>query len=121
MDRIRVGVLGAGDVAQQVYLPGIARLSRKRHLDLVDVCDAIEERMTKAASTHDVRRAFTSYDAMLPCRGMAPAAPAIRGPGRHPRSAARVPGGGRPGPSLLWSPATTRYWAGRARRLAPAG
>src|SRR4051794_11175055 len=65
MSRIRIGVLGAGDVSQNVYLPGIARLSRNGHLELAAVCDAIEERVEKAASLHQIPRTFSSYDAML--------------------------------------------------------
>src|SRR5437868_4765418 len=65
MTRIRVGVLGAGDVAQNVYLPGVARLSREGVLELAAVCDAIEERATKAATAYNIPRSFTSYDSML--------------------------------------------------------
>jgi predicted dehydrogenase len=65
MTNVRVGVLGAGDVAQHTYLPGITRLAREGYLALAAVCDAIEERVAKAATTYAIPHAFTSYDAML--------------------------------------------------------
>ncbi len=65
MTTIRVGVLGAGDVAQHTYLPGIARLSREGRLHLAAVCDAIEERVNRAATTYSIPQRYTSYDAML--------------------------------------------------------
>lgn len=65
MPNVRIGVLGAGDVAQHTYLPGIARLSREGRLDLVAVCDAVEERVGRAATIHGIPQQFTSYAAML--------------------------------------------------------
>jgi predicted dehydrogenase len=65
MAKVRVGILGAGDVAQHTYLPGVARIAREGKLDLVAVCDAIEARVKQAAATHGIPRAFTSYDDML--------------------------------------------------------
>ena len=65
MGKVRIGVLGAGDVAQHTYLPGIARLGREGHLELAAVCDAVEERGGRAASLHRIPQAFTNYDEML--------------------------------------------------------
>lgn len=65
MTKIQVGVLGAGDVAQHTYLPGIARLDREGQLDLVAVCDTIAERARDAAALHNIPQAFTNYDDML--------------------------------------------------------
>lgn len=65
MALVRMGVLGAGDVAQHTYLPGIARLAREGVLELVAVCDAVESRARDAARAYGVPMAFTSYDEML--------------------------------------------------------
>jgi predicted dehydrogenase len=65
MARLRVGVLGAGDVAQGIYLPGIARLSRQGAIGLAAVCDAVESRAANAAAAHEIPQWFTSYDEML--------------------------------------------------------
>jgi predicted dehydrogenase len=65
MGKLRIGVLGAGDVAQHTYLPGIARLAREGKLELAAVCDALEERAHAAAAVHDIPQAFTVYDDML--------------------------------------------------------
>jgi predicted dehydrogenase len=65
MATLRVGILGAGDVASHTYLPGVARLSREGQLELTAVCDAVDERANGAARRHAIPNAFTSYDQML--------------------------------------------------------
>jgi len=65
MARVRVGVLGVGDVAQRTYIPGIARLAREGRLDLVAVCDVLEARARWAAATYDIPQVFTDYEDML--------------------------------------------------------
>jgi predicted dehydrogenase len=65
MAKIRIGVLGAGDVARHTYLPGIARLHQEGVLEFTAVCDAIEDRVRDAAATYGIPTALTSYDALL--------------------------------------------------------
>ena len=65
MPNVRIGVLGAGDVANHTYLPGIARLAREGHLDLTAVCDAVETRARQAAERYGIPQVFTDYPAML--------------------------------------------------------
>jgi predicted dehydrogenase len=65
MTEVRIGVLGAGDVAQHTYLPGIARLAREGKLALAAVCDAVGERAARAAARYGIPAAFTEYDEML--------------------------------------------------------
>lgn len=65
MTKVRIGVLGAGDVSTHTYLPGIARLAREGQLDLAAVCDAVEERARRAAALHEIPQVFTNYDEML--------------------------------------------------------
>lgn len=65
MGKVRVGVLGAGDIATRTYIPGTARLAREGQLELVAICDAIEERARTQASLYGVPQVFTDYDEML--------------------------------------------------------
>jgi predicted dehydrogenase len=65
MAQVRVGVLGAGDVAQHTYLPGVARLAREGRLEFRAVCDAIPERAHRAAADYSIPQTFTSYEEML--------------------------------------------------------
>ena len=70
MAKVRVGVLGAGDIGSRTYIPGTARLGREGKLELVAVCDAVEERARSAAESNGVPRYFTSYDEMLESGGV---------------------------------------------------
>lgn len=70
MSKVRIGVLGAGDIGAKTYIPGTARLAREGKLELVAVCDAVEERARLAASQNGVPKVFTSYDEMLECGGV---------------------------------------------------
>lgn len=65
MGKIRIGVLGAGDVAQHTYLPGIARLAREGRLDFVAICDVVQERARNAALQHAIPHALTRYEDLL--------------------------------------------------------
>src|SRR5687767_3883605 len=65
MAKVRVGVLGAGDIGSRTYIPGTARLAREGKLELVAVCDAVEARARAAAERNGVASWFTSYDEML--------------------------------------------------------
>lgn len=65
MSKVRVGVVGAGDIGSRTYIPGAARLAREGRLELAAVCDGVEERARRAAERNGVRHVFTSYDEML--------------------------------------------------------
>jgi len=65
MARIRIGVLGAGDISRSTYIPGTARLAREGILDFVAVCDQIEDRARSAAAAHGIPQVFADYDEML--------------------------------------------------------
>ena len=47
MRKVKIGVVGCGDVAFRSYLPDIASLTKEK-IDLVGVCDIAEERARKA-------------------------------------------------------------------------
>ncbi len=62
---IRVGLLGSGDVANHIYLPGLKQIDAEGGLQLVAVCDTIEDRVRAAAERYRVPRVYTEYDALL--------------------------------------------------------
>ena len=65
MSKLRIGVVGCGDVAQHTYLPGLARLHREGVLDFVAVADSVEGRAAALAEKYAVPRAFLSAEALL--------------------------------------------------------
>jgi len=60
-DRVRLGVLGAGNIAQ-LNVPGYVAHPR---CDVVAVCDAHEGRATSAAATWSIPRVYTDLEAFL--------------------------------------------------------
>lgn len=65
MARPKVGVVGCGDVAQQVYLPGISELHRQGRLELVAVADPVDGRASNLADSYDVPLATTDHNELL--------------------------------------------------------
>ena len=62
MDKVRFGLVGAGDVASHTYLPGIASFP---NVELVAVCDVIEERAQWAKETFGAEETYTDCKEML--------------------------------------------------------
>jgi len=62
MEKINVGVLGCGVIADSTYLPGISLMS---HANLVAVCDLVEERATAASAKYNVPHVYTDLEEML--------------------------------------------------------
>jgi len=60
--RLRVGVLGAGQIAQAAHL-GACR--KARNAELHALCDAAEDLLAPVAAAHRPRATYTDYDAML--------------------------------------------------------
>lgn len=67
MGKVRVGVIGCGDVAQQAYIPGISSLDRQGCLEFAAVADLAEGRAAKLAERYGVPRAFTDHNELLKC------------------------------------------------------
>ena len=59
---LRVGVLGAGPIAQFGHLEGCRKA---RNAELYAICDAAEDLLERVAAAHPPRRTYTSYEAML--------------------------------------------------------
>ncbi len=63
MKKVKIGVVGCGDVAFRSYLPDIALLKEK--IDLVSVCDIDEERAKRAAKEFKAKEYYLDYNEML--------------------------------------------------------
>ena len=63
MGRVRMAVLGCGDVAQRDYLPELGRL--RDRVELVAVCGRTEERTRTVAERYDVPSWYTDYARMF--------------------------------------------------------
>jgi len=62
MARVRVGVLGCGNVGEDHYAPDLAA---SPYVDLVAVCDVDPARAKRVAERHDIPYWFTDVDTML--------------------------------------------------------
>lgn len=59
---LRIGVLGAGPIAQFGHFEACAKAS---NAELYAICDVAEDLAERMATTHDAGHVFTDYDAML--------------------------------------------------------
>ena len=60
--RLRVGVLGAGRIAQAAHLEACRKA---RNAELHAICDAAQDLLETVAAAHRPRATYTDYDAML--------------------------------------------------------
>jgi predicted dehydrogenase len=60
--RLRVGVLGAGLIAQAAHLEACRKA---RNIELYALCDAAPDLLGKAASIFEPTKTFGDYDALL--------------------------------------------------------
>ncbi len=63
MDRLKVAILGCGDVAQRDYLPEMHRLAGR--VEVVAVCGRREARVREVAGQYGIPAIFTDYRRML--------------------------------------------------------
>ena len=62
MSKVKFGVVGMGDVASHTYMPGISSFS---NVDLVAVCDIVEERAQWGKAEFGAKEYYTDVDEML--------------------------------------------------------
>jgi predicted dehydrogenase len=65
MNPVRVGVVGAGTIATVMHLPGLKQMQAMGKVDVVAVCDAIEEKASEAAAKFEVPLHFHELERML--------------------------------------------------------
>ncbi len=61
-DRLKVGVLGAGQIAQAAHFESC---TKARNADLYAICDVAQDLRERMAVTHGAEKTFADYDAML--------------------------------------------------------
>ena len=62
---VRLGVVGAGALAQRGILPHLSQPDMQDRVILQAVCDPVPGRADAAAAKYSVRHAFTSYESLL--------------------------------------------------------
>lgn len=62
MDRVRLGLIGAGGMANGVHYPSLAAMD---DVEMVALCDLIEEKLAKTADRFGIKKRYTDYRAML--------------------------------------------------------
>lgn len=64
MDKIRIGIIGCGGIANGKHMPSLAKL---KDCEMVAFCDIIEERAVKAAADYGIENAavYTDYKKLL--------------------------------------------------------
>jgi predicted dehydrogenase len=60
--RLRVGVLGAGQIAQAAHFESC---TKARNAELAAICDVAEDLRTRMAITHGAEKTYADYDKML--------------------------------------------------------
>ncbi|MDQ2827528.1 MAG: Gfo/Idh/MocA family oxidoreductase [Chloroflexota bacterium] len=60
--RLRIGVLGAGPIAQAGHFDAIRKA---RNAELYAICDAADDLLTRMAAVHEPRVTYRDYDALL--------------------------------------------------------
>ncbi|HTV54846.1 MAG TPA: Gfo/Idh/MocA family oxidoreductase [Terriglobia bacterium] len=60
--RLRIGVLGAGQIAQAAHFESC---TKARNADLAAICDVAEDLRERMAVTHGVEKTYADYDDML--------------------------------------------------------
>lgn len=65
MERLRVGVIGAGGIAAYAHIPGYKKAAAEGKAELVALADVNLERAQAAAREHGFARAYSDYREML--------------------------------------------------------
>jgi len=64
-NRVKIGVVGCGDVALDNYLPTSVKLEAEGKAELVAVCDNLKVRAKTVMRTFNAKEYYTSFDEML--------------------------------------------------------
>ncbi len=65
MNRVRVGLVGCGTIANVMHLPGLKQMQEAGKVDVRAVCDAIPEKAREASVTYAVPAHFGDVEQML--------------------------------------------------------
>jgi predicted dehydrogenase len=62
---LKVGIIGCGAIANEMHFPNWRELQDQKRVELVGVCDIVEQRAVQAKEQYGARKSFLSYDKML--------------------------------------------------------
>jgi len=65
MKNVKLGVIGCGDVSINYYFPVIVSLVEEKKVELVAVCDNLEERAKRAQEKYKAKEYYLDYNEML--------------------------------------------------------
>lgn len=65
MEKVRIGVVGCGAIAEGMHLPGMKAIEAMGKCEVVAVCDVLEERAKYIREKFDVPAYYTDLDRML--------------------------------------------------------
>ena len=65
MDKIKVALVGCGAIARIMHLPGLVSMAELGKVEIVAVCDAIEEAVQTVGDRFEIAKRYTDLDAML--------------------------------------------------------
>lgn len=65
MNRVRVGLVGCGTIANVMHLPGLKQMQEAGKVKVVAVCDAIADKAVEARATYAIPHHFADVDRML--------------------------------------------------------
>ena len=65
MDKVRVALVGCGSIANGMHLPGIKTIEEMGKVDLVAVCDFIEDKAKATSERFNVPQYYTDLEQML--------------------------------------------------------
>lgn len=62
LERVKVAVVGAGGMANQVHYPSLASFD---DVAIVGICDLDNTRLTQTADRYDIQNRYTDYKQMV--------------------------------------------------------
>jgi len=65
MRKVRVALVGCGVIARSMHLPGLKTMEEMGKVELVAVCDVVEEKARAASEWFNVPQCYTDLDKML--------------------------------------------------------
>src|SRR5258708_37158158 len=65
MNLVRVGLVGCGTIAAVMHLPGLKQMQAAGKVELVAVCDAIEEKAVEASAKFEIPAHYSDLEQML--------------------------------------------------------
>jgi predicted dehydrogenase len=65
MDKVRIGVVGCGAIAEGMHMPGIKAIEQMGKCEIVAVCDVLEERARYIQDKFAIPAYYTHLGKML--------------------------------------------------------